>query len=65
MSVTSLILILAVVVVVIWLADTDVPMDRKMNQALNVGVTIILVLWLLSAYDILNPASTLSNLRTG
>jgi len=59
MSLISLIVTLIVVGVLLWLVNTYIPMDRKIKQILNVVVVIIVVLWLLSAFGILNLGSNI------
>ena len=54
MSLVSLIITLIVVGVLLWLINTYIPMDGKIKKILNVVVVIVVVLWLLSAFGVLN-----------
>lgn len=39
--------------VLLWLVNTYVPMDRKINQILNGVVIICVVVWLLQVFGVL------------
>ena len=54
MPLISLILTLIVVGVLLWLVNNYIPMDGKIKRILNIVVVICVVLWLLSAFGILN-----------
>lgn len=54
MSLMSVIVVLIVTGVILWLVNTYIPMDRKIKSILNAVVVIVLVLWLLQAFGILN-----------
>jgi hypothetical protein len=45
---------LIVVGVILWLINTYVPMDGKIKSILNVVVLIVVVLWLLQSFGILD-----------
>lgn len=47
MPIIQLIVILIIIGVLLWLANTYIPMDPKIKQILNVVVVIATVLWLL------------------
>jgi hypothetical protein len=53
MSLISVIVTLIVVGVILWLANTYIPMDGKIKKILNVVVIIVVVIWLLQAFGIL------------
>jgi len=53
MSLLSLLLVLIVVGVLLWLVNNYLPMDRKIKGILNAVVVICVVLWVLSAFGIL------------
>jgi hypothetical protein len=46
----SLVVVLIVIGVLLWLVNSYIPMDAKMNQILNAVVVIAVVLWLLSLF---------------
>lgn len=50
MSLIGIVVILIVVGVLLWLANTYLPMDPKIKTILNVVVVIVVVLWLLSLF---------------
>lgn len=54
MSLASLVVGLIVVGVLLWAVNAFIPMDAKIKQILNVVVVICVILWLLSAFGILN-----------
>jgi len=54
MSLMSVIVVLIVTGVILWLVNTYIPMDRKIKSILNAVVIIVLVLWLLQAFGILD-----------
>ncbi len=60
MSLFSVLITLIVVGVLLWLVNTYIPMDRKIKSILNAVVIIVLVLWLLRAFGILD---SLTNVR--
>ncbi|MCU0346972.1 MAG: hypothetical protein MUC59_08505 [Saprospiraceae bacterium] len=53
MPLLNIIIALIVVGVLLWLVNTYIPMDRKIKNILNVVVVIILVVWLLQAFGLL------------
>lgn len=53
MSLIHLVVILIVVGVLLWLANTYIPMDSKIKTIMNIVVVIAVVLWLLSAFGVL------------
>jgi hypothetical protein len=50
MDLISLVIVLIVIGVLLWLVNSYIPMDGKMNQILNAVVIIAVVLWLLSLF---------------
>jgi hypothetical protein len=60
MSLVSLLLTLIVVGVLLWLVNTYIPMDGKIKNILNIVVVIVLVMWLLRAFGLMD---SLSNIR--
>jgi len=53
MPLISLVITLIVVGVLLWLANTYIPMDGKIKKILNVVVVVAVVLWLLVAFGVL------------
>lgn len=54
MSLMSVILVLIVTGVILWLVNNFIPMDRKIKSILNAVVIIVLILWLLQAFGVMN-----------
>lgn len=53
MSLISIVVTLIVVGVLLWLINTYIPMDAKIQKILNIVVVIVVVLWLLTAFGVL------------
>jgi len=53
MSLVSLIITLVVVGILLWVINTIIPIDEKVKKIINVVVIVALVLWLLSAFGLL------------
>lgn len=54
MSLLSLIVPFVVVGVALWAINTYVPMDSKIKTLLNIVVVLVLVVWLLEAFGLLD-----------
>ena len=59
MSLISLVIVLIVVGVLLWAANTYIPMDQKIKTIMNIVVVIAVVLWLLSAFGVLGSLDTI------
>lgn len=53
MSLISLIFVLVLVGVALYLVNAYIPMDGKIKNILNVVVVIVVVLWLLKVFGLL------------
>jgi hypothetical protein len=62
MSLISVVIVLIVVGVLLWLANTYIPMDNKIKTIMNVVVVIAVVLWLLNVFGVLG---SLENIQIG
>ena len=62
MSLISLVIVLIVVGVLLWAANTYIPMDNKIKTIINIVVVIAVVLWLLNAFGVL---SSVENIHIG
>lgn len=62
MSVMNLALVLIAVGVLLWLVNNYIPMDRKIKNILNGVVVIVLILWLLQVFGLLD---SLKSMRIG
>ncbi|MGB7044720.1 MAG: Thivi_2564 family membrane protein, partial [Methylocella sp.] len=49
----NVVIALIVVGVLLWLVNTYIPMDAKINRILNIVVVIAVVIWLLQAFGLL------------
>ena len=54
MSVLTILLVLIVVGVLLWLVNSYLPMDPKIKGILNAVVVILVVVWLLQAFGLLD-----------
>lgn len=54
MPILTVFIVLIVVGVILWLVNTYVPMDRKIKSILNAVVVIIVVIWLLREFGVLD-----------
>jgi len=54
MTLITLAIILIVVGVLLWAANTYIPMDANIKKLLNIVVIIVVVLWLLSVFGLIN-----------
>jgi len=52
MSLISLVVVLIVVGVLLWLANTYIPMADSIKRILNIVVVIAVVLWLLNVFGL-------------
>jgi hypothetical protein len=59
MPLINLVIVLIVVGVLLWLANTYIPMDPKIKQIMNVVVVIAVVLWLLSVFGVIGSLNTI------
>lgn len=50
MSLINLVIVLIVIGVLLWLANTYIPMDGKIKQIMNAVVVIAVVIWLLTLF---------------
>jgi low temperature requirement protein LtrA len=57
MSLVTLIVTLVIVGVALWAINTYIPMDRKIKSILNVVVVIIVILWLLRGFGLLDSVN--------
>lgn len=52
MPLIQLVLVLIVVGVLLWLANTYIPMDPKIKQIMNIVIVIAVVIWLLGVFGL-------------
>ncbi|MGM0531463.1 MAG: Thivi_2564 family membrane protein [Bacteroidota bacterium] len=54
MSILTILLVILVVGVILWLVNSFIPMQRTIKGILNAVVIIILVIWLLKEFGVLD-----------
>ena len=59
MSLISLVIVLIVVGVLLWAANTYIPMDQKIKTIMKIVVVIAVVLWLLQAFGVLGSLGSI------
>lgn len=59
MPLLTILLVLIVVGVVLWLINTYIPMQRTIKNILNAVVVIVLVIWLLQVFGLLDSLKKL------
>jgi hypothetical protein len=52
MSIISVVVVLIVVGLLLWAANSFIPMDGKIKSILNVVVVIAVILWLLRVFGL-------------
>jgi uncharacterized membrane protein YdbT with pleckstrin-like domain len=52
MSLVTIVITLIVAGVLLWLANTYIPMDGKIKKILNLAVVVVVVLWLLNVFGV-------------
>ena len=52
MSLVTIVITLIVVGVLLWLANTYIPMDGKIKKILNITVVVVVILWLLNVFGV-------------
>jgi len=56
MPLLNVVVTLIVVGVVLWLINTYIPMQGTIKKILNIVVVIVVILWLLYGFGVLNNA---------
>jgi hypothetical protein len=54
MPLLTVLLVLIVAGVLLWLVNTYIPMDGKIKNILNIVVVILVIIWLLRAFGVLD-----------
>jgi hypothetical protein len=53
MSLVTIVITLIVIGVLLWLANTYIPMDGKIKKVINIVVMVVVVLWLLNVFGVM------------
>lgn len=56
MGLIEVVIVLAVIGVLLYLITTYLPMDAKIKQIITIVVMIVVVLWLLNVFGVLDRA---------
>jgi hypothetical protein len=59
MPLLTILIVLIIAGLLLWLVNNYIPMDRKIKTILNVVVVIIVIIWLLKAFGILDSLSSI------
>ncbi|ASB47883.1 Thivi_2564 family membrane protein [Alkalitalea saponilacus] len=59
MPILTILIVILVVGVLLWLVNSYIPMQRTIKGILNAVVVIILVIWLLSVFGVLDSLQTI------
>lgn len=59
MSLLTLLVVLIGAGLLLWLVNNFIPMDRKIKSILNVVVVIIVIIWLLQSFGIIDRISNI------
>ncbi len=59
MPLINVVIALVVVGVVLWLINTYIPMQGTIKKILNIVVVIVVVLWLLYGFGVLNQSGNI------
>lgn len=54
MPLIDLVIVLVVVGVLLWAANTYIPMDARIKSIMNIVVVVAVVLWLLRVFGLLS-----------
>jgi hypothetical protein len=54
MSLLNILIAIVIAGVILWLINNYIPMDRKIRNIFNVVVVIILIVWLLKVFGVVN-----------
>lgn len=54
MPLLTVLIVLIVVGVILWLINTYIPMDRKIKNILNAVAVIVVIVWLLQVFGLLD-----------
>jgi hypothetical protein len=54
MSLLTVLIVLIVAGVLLWLVNNYIPMDGKIRRILNIVVVIVVIVWLIKVFGLLN-----------
>jgi hypothetical protein len=60
MPILTILIVIVVAGVILWLVNSYIPMQRTIKNILNAVVVIILVIWLLNVFGVLDSLKHLT-----
>jgi hypothetical protein len=60
MPILTIVIVILVVGVILWLVNSYIPMQRTIKNILNAVVIIILVVWLLKVFGVLDSLQNIT-----
>ncbi len=60
MPLLTIIIVLIVAGLLLWLVNNYIPMDRKIKSILNVVVVIVLIIWLLKVFGVIDSIGSVT-----
>lgn len=60
MTLINLVVVLIVIGVLLWLANTYIPMDATIRKIVNVVVVVAVILWLFKAFGLLDSMNAVT-----
>lgn len=60
MTLISLLIVLIVVGVLMWLVNTQIPMDPKIKTIINAVAVIVVCIWLLQVFGVLGDINQIT-----
>jgi hypothetical protein len=62
-NILSLLATLIVIGFLLWMANKYIPMDATIKKVMNIGVSILIIVWLLNVVGVLGAVGTNSNIE--
>mgnify|MGYP001582446877 CR=1 FL=1 len=59
MNLLSVIIVLVIIGILMYLINAFIPMDSSIKRILNVVVIVFLVIWMMTAFGLMEPLSTI------
>ena len=50
MALTSLVLVLIIIMVLLWLINKYIPMNRKIKKIINIVVVVAVIIWVIGIF---------------
>lgn len=60
MPILTIVIVIMVVGVILWLINRYVPMQRTIKNILNAVIVIVLVIWLLNVFGVLDSLKNIT-----